>query len=318
MLKKINELKREKAIKKITGNLGFVIETEDKLICYVQKEKCHFYDGFAINSYVIRIEDFKKSNSDLVEKYNLNKQIVYVLDGITFNKKEPVIINVFDNASRLEIKNCRFDCGLVINYPKECIIKNTIINTDYLRYECEIKARDLILDNVDINNNDNMPLLNKVTIYAKDSIKIRNSIIKADKCIIGNIMTKKICIEKSTLEAKSNIDINALKLISKNSKAISNHIINVFAKFYDKACGLLLNASYIYVNDDRLCREDNGVSIYLRPLNDLDKMRRVLLGQLKECREDLDYTREEKITLVKNSYNKQSVGKLLSRRKKVN
>ena len=68
MLKKINELKRKKAIKNITGNLGFVVEKEDKLICYVQKEKFHFYDGFAYNSYVIRIEDFKKSNSDLVEK----------------------------------------------------------------------------------------------------------------------------------------------------------------------------------------------------------------------------------------------------------
>lgn len=315
MLKKINELKREKAIKKITGNLGFVVEKEDKLICYVQKEKFLFYDGYAYNSYVIRIEDFKKSNSDLVEKYGLDKEIVYVLDGLTFDKKEPVKINVFDNASRLEIKNCRFDCGLVIDYPKECIIKNTIINTDYLRYECEIKARDLILDNVDINNNDNMQLFNKVRIYAKDSIKIRNSIIKADKCIIGDIITKKICIENSTLEAKSNIDINALKLISKNSKAISNHIINVFVKFYDKACGLLLNASNIYVNDKRLCREDNGVSIYLRPLNDLDKQRKFLINCLKEIKDNFEEKREETLKMVKGKYNSQPVGKVLLRGK---
>lgn len=315
MLKKINELKREKAIKKITGNLGFVVEKEDKLICYVQKDKFHFYDGFAIDSCVIRIDDFKKSNSDLVEKYGLDKEIVYVLDGLTFDKKEPVIINVFDNASRLEIKNCRFDCGLVINYPKECIIKNTIINNDHLRYECEIKARDLILDNVDINNNDNMPLLNKVTIYAKDSIKIRNSIIKANMCIIGNIITKKICIENSTLEAKSNIDINALKLISKNSKAISNHIINVFVKFYDKACGLLLNASNIYINDKRLCREDNGVSIYLRPLNDLDKQRKVLINHLKEIKDNFEEKRDETLKMVKGNYNSQPVGKVLLRGK---
>ena len=279
------------------------------------KEKFHFYDGFAIDSCVIRIDDFKKSNSDLVEKYGLDKEIVYVLDGLTFDKKEPVIINVFDNASRLEIKNCRFDCGLVINYPKECIIKNTIINNDHLRYECEIEARDLILDNVDINNNDNMQLLNKVRIYAKDSIKIRNSIIKADKCIIGDIITKKICIENSTLEAKSNIDINALKLISKNSKVISNHIIKLFSKFYDKACGLLLNASYIYVNDDQLCREDNGVSIYLRPLNDLDKKRKVLINHLKELKDNFEFKRDETLKMVEGNYNSQPVGKILLRGK---
>ena len=315
MLKKINELKREKAIKKITGNLGFVIEKEDKLICYVQKEKFYFYDGFAVDSYVIRIEDYKKNNSDLVEKYGLDKEIIYVFDGLTFDKKEPVIINIFDNASRLEIKNCRFDCGVVINYPKECIIKNTVINTDYLSYQCEIKARDLILDNVDINNNDNMPLFNKVTIYAKDSIKIRNSIIKADKCIIGDIITKKICIENSTIEAKSNIDINALKLISKNSKAISNHIIKLFVKFYDKVCGLLLNSSYIYVNDVRLCREDNGISIYLRPLNDLDKQRKVLINHLKELKDNFEFKRDETLKMVKGNYNSQSVGKILLRGK---
>ena len=318
MLKIIEKKKREKAIQKITGNLGFVIEKEDKLICYVQKEKCHFHEGVAADSYVIRIEDYKKNNRDLVEKYGLDKEIIYVFDGLTFDKKEPLVINYFGNVSRLEIKNCRFDCGLVINYPKECIIKNTIINTDYLRYQCEIKARNLILDNVDINNDDNMPLVNKVTISAGNSIKIKNSKIKADTCEIGNIKTKEVNIDESNLSARSRVQIITNDITTKKSSVISRDRISIYTSSYDKLLGLLLRANFIDINEKTLCKKSMETPIFLRPLNDLDKMRRVLLGQLKECREDLDYTREEKITLVKNSYNKQSVGKLLSRRKKVN
>ena len=315
MLKIIEKKKREKAIQKITGNLGFVIEKEDKLICYVQKEKCHFHEGFAVNSYVIRIEDYKKNNRDLVEKYGLDKEIVYVLDGLTFDQKEPVAINVFDNASRLEIKNCRFDCGLVINYPKECIIKNTIINTDYLSYQCEIKARDLILDNVDINNNDNMPLVNKVTISAGNSIKIKNSKIKADTCEIGNIKTKEVNIENSIFEANREIKIEARSLTAKLSRAISNFEISIYTKVYDKLLGLSLDAYRIYVNEEILQKEKTETPISLRPLNDLDKQRKVLINRLKEIKDNFEEKRDETLIRVKENYNSQPVGKVLLRGK---
>ena len=71
-----------------------------------------------------------------------------------------------------------------------------------------------------------------------------------------SIKTKKLCIENSTLEARSNIYINARNLISENSKAISNHRINVFVKFYDKACGLLLKVASKVGLIGLLMRED--------------------------------------------------------------
>ena len=316
MLKKINELKRKKAIKNITGNLGFVVEKEDKLICYVQKEKFHFYGGFAVESYVIRIEDFKKSNSDLVEKYGLDKEIVYVLDGLTFDEKEPVKINVFDNDSRLEIKNCRFDRGVVINYPKECIIKNTIINTDYLRYECEIKASDLILDNVEINNNDNMLLFNKVRIYAKDSIKIRNSIIKADTCVIGNLNTRKVSIDESNLSTRKKVQIMAKDITTKGSSVISEEWISIYTRTYNKLLGLLLKANFIDINGKTLCKKSIETPVYLKALDDLDNSRLKLLNLLKSGIKDLESQREDKITLVKKNFNEQPVGRLILGRKK--
>lgn len=315
MLKKINELKRKKAIKKITGNLGFVIEKEDKLICYVQKEKFHFYDGFAVDSYVIRIEDYKKNNRDLVEKYGLDKEIIYVFDGLTFDQKEPLVINYFGNVSRLEIKNCRFDCGLVINYPKECIIKNTIINTDYLSYQCEIKARDLILDNVDINNNDNMPLVNKVTISAGNSIKIKKSKIKADTCEIGNIKTKEVNIDESNLSARSRVQIITNDITTKKSSVISGDRISIYTSSYDKLLGLLLRANFIEINEKTLCKKSMETPIFLRPLNDLDKQRKVLINCLKEIKDNFEEKRDETLIRVKENYNSQPVGKVLLRGK---
>ena len=315
MLKKINELKREKAIKKITGNLGYVIGDGDRLICYVKRERIFKQDRFPNELYVISLRDYKKENMDLVEKYDLNKEIVYVLDGLTFGKREPVVIEDYDNIFEVEIKNCRFDDGLAISKPKKCTIRNTVSSNDYFISENIIKADELIMDNVGININDRVHLLNEVTICASNLLKIMNSQIKADTCRIGSIKTKKLCIENSTLEARSNIYINARNLISKNSKAISNHRINVFVKFYDKACGLLLNASYIYVNDVLLRKEDNGVSIYLRPLNDLDKQRKVLINCLKEIKDNFEEKRDETLIRVKENYNSQPVGKVLLRGK---
>lgn len=251
-----------------------------------------------------------------MEKYDLDKEIVYVLDGLTFDKKEPVAINVFDNASRLEIKNCRFDCGLVINYPKECIIKNTIINTDYLSYQCEIKASDLILDNVEINNNDNMPLVNTVTIYARNSMKIKKSEIKADTCVIGNLNTKEVSIDESNLSTRKKVQIMAKDITTKRSSVISEEWISIYTMTYNKLLGLLLKANFIDINGKTLCKKSIETPVYLKTLDDLDNSRLKLLNLLKSGIKDLESQREDKITLVKNNFNEQPVGRLILGRKK--
>lgn len=318
MLKKINELKREKAIKKITGNLGFVIETEDKLICYVKKENCPFKVRFPDDAYVISLRNYKKVNKDLVEKYNLDKKIVYVLDGLTFNREEPVVIDDYDGISEIEIKNCRFEDGLEISNPKKCTIKNTIINNDWFCSMNNIKAIDLIIDNVNINTNTKINQANNTIINASNLLKIKNSKIKADSCEIGNIKTKEVNIENSIFEANREIKIEARSLTAKLSRAISNFEISIYTKVYDKLLGLSLDAYSIYVNEEILQKEKTETPISLRPLNDLDKIRKMLLKQLKERKDELIKQREEKVALVISSYNEQPIGKLLSKRKKVN
>lgn len=315
MLKKINELKREKAIKKITGNLGFVIETEDKLICYVKKENCSLKVRFPDDAYVISLRNYKKENKDLVEKYYLDKKIVYVLDGLTFNRKEPVVIEDYDGISEIEIKNCRFEDGLEISNPKKCTIKNTIINNDWFCCVNNIKAIDLIIDNVNINTNTKMNQANNTIINASNLLKIKSSKIKADYCEIGNIKTKEVNIENSIFEANREIKIEARSLTAKLSRAISNFEISIYTKVYDKLLGLSLDAYSIYVNEEILQKEKTETPISLRPLNDLDKIRKMLLKQLKERKDELIKQREEKVALVISSYNEQPIGKLLSRRK---
>ncbi len=65
--------------------LGTVVETSDKLICYVNKNK---FKKFQNKFYCYGIN---KSNLELANMYNLNKPICYLFDNINMDNKMLVI-----------------------------------------------------------------------------------------------------------------------------------------------------------------------------------------------------------------------------------
>ena len=82
IIKNLSNFVRNLIIMDITGNLGKIIEDEDKITCYVKKSRCKKERYH----YTIACTGISKKNKDLAKKYHINKPICYVLDGLEFKK----------------------------------------------------------------------------------------------------------------------------------------------------------------------------------------------------------------------------------------
>lgn len=183
---KIVEMIRNYLKKKITGNLGDVCETEDKLICYVRKEKCGIeksHSGY--NIYHIDCVDFKDKYKELVEKYNLNKQIVYVLDGLIFNRNEIAEITGIENIG-IEIKNCKFEFKFKVMTSGDCSLRNVIIEP--IRGPgIYIGAKNITMNSINIQHPDALDVFAfdgfSLQLKAKNSIELKD--LKVGEGIFG-------------------------------------------------------------------------------------------------------------------------------------
>ena len=139
----IYNIAREYVKRKLTNNLGKVVEEEDRLVCYVNKNKCEK----SIFTYTIACFGIDSKNSKLADTYKLNKPIYYVLDGIDFDKRK-VDIYGYDECHVI-IKNCKFNYGIFVSINGECLLE-----CSYIRpiHRLSIGANDLTIKNIDIQN----------------------------------------------------------------------------------------------------------------------------------------------------------------------
>lgn len=310
MKEKIEQLKRNIVKKKLTRYLGKVIETEDKLICYVKKEKCiieRSHSGYKIYriDYIEHLQKYK----EFIEKYNLNKQIVLILDGITFNKDEIVEIKGNQNCE-IQIKNCKFNSKLSILTSGNCTLRNTIIQPR-TRTIIHIAAQNLIMNNTEIQAPDLFEGFS-VRLIAKNLIELKNSDIVEEnygfttlevESNFINIYNSKLKTEYVTLKGKT--------LNNKNSLITTRGYTLLHLKEFNE---LNINSPVIKYNDKPLpCKE---TSVCLKTLNnELDINRKTLLQQLNGIKANLEKYKETKIEQVATNIDNQPIGKILARNK---
>ena len=171
IIKNLSILVRNLIIMDITGNLGKIVEDEDKITCYVKKSRCKKERYH----YTIACRGISKKNKELAKKYNINKPICYVLDGLEF-KEDRVYIFGYNNCEVI-IKNCTFDFNIYLNISinGKCTIENTIIKP-YQRIS--IYAKELTKDLVDKYENADINILNSMFNVNPNTTKIYQSIIK--------------------------------------------------------------------------------------------------------------------------------------------
>ena len=139
----IYSIARDYFKRKLTNNLGRVVEDGDRLVCYINKNKCE-KDMF---TYTITCFGLDDKNRELADSYKLNKPIYYVLNDIDFDNRK---VNIYGyDECHVIIKNCKFNYGVRISTDGECIFEKSYIRTFH---RVLISANNLTIKNMDIQN----------------------------------------------------------------------------------------------------------------------------------------------------------------------
>ena len=191
--------------KTITSHLGKVVETEDKIICFVDKNKGKKESG--TYSFLC----FGIGNNSLKEdalKLNLDKPTCYIIDGFNFDKHRIYIFGY--NNCEVIIINCNFK-DVVVHVNGKATLDNVGIKSIFKN--TSISADDFTDINIDseiltINGIDHLNEKGKISLsIEKDPLRLKrlqlvNQLKKLkDKCIKEN--SKKVKEYKESLNNKS-------------------------------------------------------------------------------------------------------------------
>ena len=141
--KALYDLARNDAKKYLTNNLGIVVEEDDRLICYVEKSRVKKKNyRYTIACLGIGKEKYRK---EMAKKFQLDKPICYVIDGLEL-KRNNVYIFGYDDCEVI-IKNCNFELNYFIHIHVNG--KCTLDNTDIKPFShLSINANELIIKNI--------------------------------------------------------------------------------------------------------------------------------------------------------------------------
>ena len=277
----ISMFKKNFYLKYITGNKGKVIETDKKIICFINKKKLIKKDIYYLISYPC--------------KRKINKQICYIIENLEFNKKVTIITK--DN-SEIIIKDSIFNFGLDVRAEGKCTIDNCNLNIfnpeNYI-----ITANDLILKNMKYNTI-NLNYGYNLTIYAKNSLILENTEIFQDNKIyflIDIIANKKILLINSVIKGKI-ISLNSPKFNMDNkSRILSTNITKIYSDNFDN---LTITSPSIILNGEFINKKTE--SFILRKVKNIDEQKKLeLINCLKDIKNKIESYNQNRL----NDYQKE-------------
>ena len=288
--------------KTITSHLGKVVETEDKIICFVDKNKVKKESG------TYSFPCFGIGNNSLKEdalKLNLDKPICYIIDGFNFDKHRIYIFG-YDNCEVI-IRNCNFK-DVVVHVDGKTTLDNVGIKSIFKN--TSISAYDLTLENMDLSNiylvdgkefkisgtkklditNSKIGRLNQITsvkLYSDNEINIFNSKISGDEIECN---TKKITTDKDSL------------LVSDNS-------VNINA---DDFTDINIDSEILTINGIDHLNDKGKISLSIEK-DPLRLKRLQLVNQLKKLKDKCIEENSKKVKEYKESLNNKSVQHVLKK-----
>lgn len=268
-------------LKYITGNKGKVIETDKKIICFINKKKLIKKDIYCLISYTC--------------KRKINKQICYIIENLEFNKNVTIIIK--DN-SEIIIKDSIFNFGLDVRTEGKCTIDNCNLNIfnpeNYI-----INVNDLILKNMNYNTI-NLNYGYNLTIYAKNSLILENTEIFQDNKIyflIDIIANKKILLINSVIKGKI-ISLSSPKFNMDNKSLIlSTNITKIYSNDFDN---ITITSPSIILNGEFINKKTE--SFILRKVKNIDEQKKLeLINCLKNIKNKIESYNQNRL----NDYQKE-------------
>lgn len=201
--------------RKITGNLGEIVETEDKIFVFVDKKKIKKRNKL----FGIICSGIKDKDKEKARKYDLDKPICYIFKNLEISNP----IEVYGkNNCEIIIGNCKFNVDkFYLNTNGRCSIIDTTVEQSGRENSTtiSINARELLLKNTIIHNDPNIEF-NNINIYADKKIEISNSSIDGnDSKVFITTCTGKLEIYKSKIKSLV-IEIATKSLISSRKSCL--------------------------------------------------------------------------------------------------
>ena len=309
ILKKVNynyNMARIYIKKKLTHNLGKVVEDDKKITCYIkssnlEKRKSKYKD----NSYTISCYGIGEDEEKLVKKYKLNKPICYVFEDIDF-KDHKIYIFGYDNCEVI-IKNCTFSSNKgvsIVGTDGKCTIDNTNITIfPYLN----ITAKELIIKNMDSSKIGTINPKADILFAAKDKIEVIDSNIgnQKENIIITLRATNKLNLINSNivgnkLECKSNV----ITTDKQSSLVAVDKIILQINNFNP----ININAPTIVLNKEEISNKSTEIKRVTDPLT---KKRLELINILKQAKIQCESINSQKVLESEEELNSRPVSRIL-------
>lgn len=267
--------------KYLVGNLGKVVEEEDKLICYVEQSKIKK----GIYEYFIECNGIE--GKELAKRYNLDKPVHYIIEGITLKDKKVYIYNFHNDDCNITIKNCDFDWGCSITANCDCTIDSIHIRAFHLLM---IDTKNLTIKNMDLTNElANASADLSIRLGATENINLINANIGKEKerTKVSMIAYKNIELTNSTVNGKE-VECESKDIITNDNSSL-NGTDKVKIKS-DNIDRINISSSTIVYNDKVIEQEKKKEVIIEKKDDDLTNKRLELISLLRNLKEVCENT----------------------------
>ena len=288
--------------KYLTGNLGKVVEDDEKLTCYVKRRKIKKKKYH----YTIACFGIGDTQKKVAKAYDLNKPICYVIDGHKFQKQQVYIFGY--NNCEVIIKNCDFGLNLHIHVNGKCTLENTNITTfSYL----SITANELVIKKMNSEQITTVCSESSFCFGADNRIEIIDSSIECQKKNINvsflatnelNIVNSKINGNK--IECKTKI-IEADEI----SSLMANDKINLQT---DNLNSINIIAPTIVLNGKEISNEKKS-AVLQKNTEPLAIKREKLISLLKKIKTQCEDINAEKVLKYEEQLSVQPVSNVLKK-----
>lgn len=265
----------------LVGNLGKVVEEEDKLICYVEQSKIKK----GIYEYFIECNGIE--GKELAKRYNLDKPVHYIIEGITLKDKKVYIYNFHNDDCNITIKNCDFDWGCSITANCDCTIDSIHIRAFHLLM---IDTKNLTIKNMDLTNElANASADLSIRLGATENINLINANIGKEKerTKVSMIAYKNIELTNSTVNGKE-VECESKDIITNDNSSL-NGTDKVKIKS-DNIDRINISSSTIVYNDKVIEQEEKKEVIIEKKDDDLTNKRLELISLLRNLKDVCENT----------------------------
>ena len=221
-MKKITSIFINMLLKELTGNLGKVEVTDEEIICYVDNKKIQGKYDKKNRVYRVDFSSTKILTTELLNKYEINKPVRYIVDGIRFRDK---LFFTTDKDTSVLFKGCKFHKQIRIVSADKVYFENNKYYDRYPVYAYKNKflsgranTIQFIFDNF-VNSGKDHP-----TQFGMDIIANNFNVISSNLDIKENNEDSCIMAQNLTIMS-SQISCPSIYLICDNMDVVSSKIV---------------------------------------------------------------------------------------------